>query len=263
MGVERVKEREGGNESPRLRSAGTGLYDRIREEKWPLPQPESLFDLEFFRSNPKPFYARAGSMAPGRYLPTKTHYFFKLLESKGKLLRVYTQNVDTLERMTELSDDVLMEAHGSFHTAGCVECHKEYPQEWILSFLRRADAARREGGAADDADVEVPLCEVCGSPVKPGALRVLFVLAVLDVALDPSSDSSLSRPLLSRPLPSRPFPSRPFPSRPPPSRPLPSLLVLLLSSFAITPFLSSAFLPSGAFQASCSSVRRFRRGSSR
>lgn len=55
------------------------------------------------------------------------------------LLRHYTQNIDTLERVAGIPGDKLVEAHGTFHTGHCLECRKEYSQEWmkgnILSIL--------------------------------------------------------------------------------------------------------------------------------
>ena len=40
----------------------------------------------------------AKEMWPGTFAPTATHCFLKLLETKGVLRRVFTQNIDTLER---------------------------------------------------------------------------------------------------------------------------------------------------------------------
>ena len=48
---------------------------------------------------------------------------------KGILLRVYTQNIDGLERNAGLSESYLVEAHGSFATASCIECGASYPME--------------------------------------------------------------------------------------------------------------------------------------
>lgn len=42
---------------PDFRSPGTGLYDNLA--KYNLPRPESVFELSYFRQNPKPFYMLA------------------------------------------------------------------------------------------------------------------------------------------------------------------------------------------------------------
>jgi NAD-dependent deacetylase sirtuin 2 len=47
--------------------------------------------------------------------------------------RHYTQNIDTLERLAGICDDKLVEAHGTFHTAHCIDpsCKAEYSQQWM------------------------------------------------------------------------------------------------------------------------------------
>ena len=42
-----------------------------------------------------------------------------------------TQNIDTLERRAGVTSDVLVEAHGSFNTAHCITCGKEYPHAYV------------------------------------------------------------------------------------------------------------------------------------
>ena len=89
-------------------------YDNL--EEYGLPTPESVFDLEFFKKNPKPFCTLAKTLFPDvyvpqkvgvknkapirqvklKYKPTRTHHFLRLLELKGILRRVYTQNIDGL-----------------------------------------------------------------------------------------------------------------------------------------------------------------------
>jgi len=77
---------------PDFRSPVTGLYASL--EKYDLPYPEALFEISYFRKNPQPFYTLYQEMYPdgAKYRPTLTHTFFKLLQKKGKLLRVFTQN---------------------------------------------------------------------------------------------------------------------------------------------------------------------------
>lgn len=41
------------------------------------------------------------------------------------LLKCFTQNIDGLERLTGLSDHMIVEAHGSFTTCHCLECGSE------------------------------------------------------------------------------------------------------------------------------------------
>jgi hypothetical protein len=100
-----------------------------------LPHPQAIFEIGFFKENPTPFFTLAKELYPGSFKPTPCHYFIKLLEEKGLLLRHYTQNIDTLERVAGIEGDKLVEAHGTFHAAHCIGCRKEYTQEWIKGAL--------------------------------------------------------------------------------------------------------------------------------
>jgi NAD+-dependent protein deacetylase sirtuin 2 len=91
----------------------------------------AVFDIDFFRENPKPFFALAKELYPGSFKPTISHYFIKLLHDKGLLLRHYTQNIDTLERVSRLPEEKIVEAHGTFHSSHCLECDQEYELLWM------------------------------------------------------------------------------------------------------------------------------------
>ncbi|KAI9600727.1 hypothetical protein H4Q26_000518 [Puccinia striiformis f. sp. tritici PST-130] len=95
---------------PDFRSPETGIYANL--EKYDLPYPEAIFDIDYFKENPAPFYTLAKELNPKNFQPTKTHQFFKLLEIKNKLKKCFTQNIDTLERLAGLSDHLIVEAHG-------------------------------------------------------------------------------------------------------------------------------------------------------
>ena len=78
---------------------------------------------------------------PGTYEPSPCHKFVKLLEERGKLLRNYTQNIDTLEDSAGIKRVIychgkrehvyviliiiiyLLLFLGSFSTATCTVCH--------------------------------------------------------------------------------------------------------------------------------------------
>ena len=78
------------------RTPGTGLYDNLQQYK--IPEATAIFDLDYFWYDPRPFFCLAKSLYPGNYQPNYVHYFVKLLYDKGLLLRMYTQNIDGLER---------------------------------------------------------------------------------------------------------------------------------------------------------------------
>eukprot|EP01111_Echinosteliopsis_oligospora_P007013 TRINITY_DN2155_c0_g1_i1.p1 TRINITY_DN2155_c0_g1~~TRINITY_DN2155_c0_g1_i1.p1 ORF type:complete len:393 (-),score=93.93 TRINITY_DN2155_c0_g1_i1:28-1206(-) len=135
---------------PDFRTPGTGLYDNL--QKYNLPYPTAVFDIEFFRTQPKPFFLLAKELYPGNFKPTPAHFFIKLLEEKGLLLRNYTQNIDTLERVAGISPEKLVEAHGSFGSAHCINCLSEYS----VSFVREAVFSD-----------QVAKCTKCDGLVKP------------------------------------------------------------------------------------------------
>ncbi|KAJ1674989.1 NAD-dependent protein deacetylase sirtuin-2 [Spiromyces aspiralis] len=137
---------------PDFRSPKTGLYANL--QRFNLPYPEAIFDMEYFLERPEPFYVLAKELYPGNFKPTVSHMFARLLQDKGVLLRHFTQNIDTLERIAGVDEDKLVEAHGSFYTGHCIslDCREQYSQEWMRDLI-----------FAD----RIPHCERCGSLVKP------------------------------------------------------------------------------------------------
>ncbi|KAK2846899.1 hypothetical protein Q5P01_009898 [Channa striata] len=137
---------------PDFRSPGTGLYANL--QKYNLPYPEAIFQIDYFKKHPEPFFALAKELYPGQFKPTLCHYFIKMLKDKGLLRRCYTQNIDTLERAAGLEEEDLIEAHGTFYTSHCVSfcCRKEYDLDWM-----------KEKIFSD----YIPRCDKCKSLVKP------------------------------------------------------------------------------------------------
>ena len=97
---------------PDFRSPNTGLYANL--ERLNLPHAEAVFEISYFRQNPLPFYILAQELYPGKFRPTITHSFITLLHKKGLLLKLFSQNIDCLEREAGLPDEMIIEAHGSF-----------------------------------------------------------------------------------------------------------------------------------------------------
>ncbi|XP_055363286.1 NAD-dependent protein deacetylase sirtuin-3, mitochondrial isoform X2 [Betta splendens] len=112
---------------PDFRSPGSGLYDNLQQ--YDLPYAEAIFEITFFHQNPNPFFALAKELYPGNYQPNLTHYFVRLLHNKGQLLRMYTQNIDGLERLAGIPPEMLVEAHGTFAAATCTVCLRKYDSE--------------------------------------------------------------------------------------------------------------------------------------
>ncbi|KAF7524332.1 hypothetical protein PCG10_005816 [Penicillium crustosum] len=135
---------------PDFRSPDTGIYANLANLD--LPEPEAVFDISFFRQNPKPFYALAHELYPGRYRPTIVHSFVKLLYDKGMLLKHFTQNIDCLERQAGVPGEKIVEAHGSFASQRCIECKETFPDDEMHQMVSTG---------------EVPHCHKCNGLVKP------------------------------------------------------------------------------------------------
>jgi NAD-dependent deacetylase sirtuin 2 len=99
----------------------SGLYARLGE--YDLPYPQAIFELNYFRQKPGPFYKLAADLYPGLYAPTPTHHFIKLLHDKGLLLRCFTQNIDSLECAAGVPKEKVVAAHGNFDSARCLNGH--------------------------------------------------------------------------------------------------------------------------------------------
>ena len=122
---------------PDFRSPETGLYANLARLN--LPHPEAVFDITFFRNNPLPFYTLAHELYPGRYRPTISHSFVRLLSDKGLLLKLFTQNIDCLDREAGVPEDKIVEAHGSFAHHHCIECRSSFPDNLMKSAVSRGD----------------------------------------------------------------------------------------------------------------------------
>lgn len=135
---------------PDFRSPGSGLYDNLQQ--YDLPYAEAIFEISFFHHNPNPFFTLAKELYPGNYQPNLTHYFVRLLHQKGQLLRMYTQNIDGLERLAGIPPEMLVEAHGTFATATCTVCRRKYSGEDLRPDIMKGT---------------VPKCPTCKGIVKP------------------------------------------------------------------------------------------------
>ncbi|KAK0556597.1 NAD-dependent histone deacetylase sir2 [Tilletia horrida] len=128
-----------------------GIYAQLqREGKYHLDDPTDMFDKRFFQQDPTCFYDFVHSLWPSEFVPSPTHFFIKLLEQRGQLLRDYTQNIDTLEHQAGITR--VLACHGSFATASCTEPGCSY-------------RCRGEDISSAVFDRRVPLCPRCNAPL--------------------------------------------------------------------------------------------------
>ncbi|AOA60649.1 NAD+ dependent histone deacetylase [Komagataella phaffii CBS 7435] len=128
---------------PDFRSS-EGFYTKLQEQG--LDDPQTVFDLEYFKQDPSLFYSIAHLVLPPEGSFTPLHGFIKLLADKGSLLRNYTQNIDNLEANAGIPSEKVIQCHGSFATASCITCKYKIPGETIFEEIRNS---------------ELPLCPFC------------------------------------------------------------------------------------------------------
>ncbi len=129
---------------PDFRSA-TGLYQVLDKQAYP---PETILSHRFFMKQPESFYAfYKEKMIYEDARPNAAHVALSLLEARGKLRAVVTQNIDGLHQMAGSKN--VFELHGSIHRNYCIQCGKFYGLDKIIH------------------SENIPKCDVCGSIVKP------------------------------------------------------------------------------------------------
>jgi len=121
-----------------------GVYARLAQDFPDLPDPQAMFDIHYFRKDPRPFFKFAREIYPGQFKPSPCHKFIRAVEREGKLLRNYTQNIDTLEQVAGIEN--VIQCHGSFAKASCMLCKVQVDAEEI-----------RE----DIFNQKIPLCRDC------------------------------------------------------------------------------------------------------
>lgn len=135
---------------PDFRSSD-GLYSIVKE-RYPsvVLRGRDLFDASLFRdaTTTAVFYTFISQLKESidRAVPTATHRFIKTLDTKKKLLRCYTQNIDGLEEQVgllgsssdgakssgkgkqklKIKDVRNVQLHGDIHRVRCTSCSAEY-----------------------------------------------------------------------------------------------------------------------------------------
>jgi len=133
-----------------------GIYARLSIDFPDLPDPQAMFDINYFKKDQRPFFKFAKEIYPGQFKPSISHKFIKLIENHGKLLRNYTQNIDTLEKSANIEN--VLTCHGSFATATCTNCKYKVDGSQIKDDI----FAQR-----------IPLCPKCSNNTNTDAMCVM------------------------------------------------------------------------------------------
>lgn len=122
-----------------------GLYKSIDNNSY---APETILSHSFFQNHPAEFYEFYKSkMVYKDAVPNDAHKSLAALEKNNKLKAIITQNIDGLHQMAGSKN--VLELHGSIHRNYCTRCGKFFNLEYITE------------------SKTVPLCDKCGSLVKP------------------------------------------------------------------------------------------------
>jgi len=117
-----------------------------------IMEPEKIFDIDVFNSDPSFFYRHARELVYDMDCiePSLVHRELARLEGAGAVQAVITQNIDRLHQRA--GSRHVIEVHGTAETAYCRNCGEVYSFE---------DMAPSAGSG------EVPLCRECGGVIKP------------------------------------------------------------------------------------------------
>ncbi len=135
-------------------STESGIPDfRSSQGLWRDIDPMKVASIGALREDPEAFYAfyrrRLGMLEAVK--PNRAHEVIALLEERGYVRAVITQNVDGLHQ--KAGSRRVLELHGSLRKTVCLDCEGEFGGELLAG----------EG---------VPECPRCGGVLKPGV--VLF-----------------------------------------------------------------------------------------
>lgn len=125
-----------------------GLYNIVKKYG-NLPYPEAIFDIEYFRINPKPFFNLSKDLFYSDSHPSICHDFLAWLEEKGKIKLIVTQNIDMLHTIAGSKN--VLECHGTYTTAHCQKCGRKYSSEEYSPAIM---------------ENKIPRCS-CGGIIKP------------------------------------------------------------------------------------------------
>ncbi|MBI3014946.1 MAG: Sir2 family NAD-dependent protein deacetylase [Candidatus Tectomicrobia bacterium] len=88
--------------------------------------------------------------------PNIGHYSIAEFEKRGQLLGLITQNVDGLHQMAGVSEEKIVELHGTDRKVTCLQCGKEFEPNAIYERIV--------------GDFRPPICDACGGYLKPATI---------------------------------------------------------------------------------------------
>jgi NAD-dependent deacetylase len=132
---------------PDFRSEG-GLWERF--------DPHEYATIESFNQNPTKFWTMGRELAETilQAKPNSAHIGLSKLESDEKLIGIITLNIDNLHQAA--GNKSIVELHGNYLRAYCIECKKEYVGEAVHQSVVSGEIP--------------PRCDVCNGVLKSEAI---------------------------------------------------------------------------------------------
>lgn len=122
-----------------------GLYRAIEKYHYP---PETIISHSFFNKNPDIFYEYyKENLVYREAKPNDAHKALAILERRGKLKAIITQNIDNLHQVAGSKE--VIELHGSVYRNYCMSCGKFYDLNQVIEYNG------------------IPKCTECGGIIKP------------------------------------------------------------------------------------------------
>ncbi|HPS43979.1 MAG TPA: Sir2 family NAD-dependent protein deacetylase, partial [Treponemataceae bacterium] len=133
--------------------AGVSTLSGIRDFRgknglYKTQDADRMFDIDVFRRDPSVYYSMARDFIYGLddKEPSVVHHALALLESRGILKALITQNIDLLHQKPRSAR--VIEVHGNLHRALCLQCGWKGPMREVLDRVRAGE--------------EDPPCTDCG-----------------------------------------------------------------------------------------------------
>ena len=120
---------------------------------WEIYDPR-LFDISFFKEDPAKSWKILKDIFMDKFKvvhPNPAHKFLAVMEKKGNLKAIITQNIDNLHATAGNTKENIIEFHGNSQYFLCLECGKKFTVETIPL----------------DGDKLPPLCDECNGLIKP------------------------------------------------------------------------------------------------
>ncbi len=123
------------------------------------PEAEKMATIGHYMADPevrKRSWRMRLEMGIDRLEPNPGHRALALLEQRGVLHTLITQNVDGLHQKAGLSRDRMVEIHGTLTEVMCMECNERAPIDRALARVRAGE--------------EDPACRSCGGILKSATI---------------------------------------------------------------------------------------------